>query len=47
MGIRYFFLWINAKTFENDRIARYYVSLNLCAYFKQTRLRYFRSTYSF
>ena len=26
MGIRYFFLWINAKTFENDRIARYYVN---------------------
>ena len=43
------FSTIHTKTFENDsdRIIRCDVSGTLCAYYKHTRLRYFRSPFSF
>ena len=41
------FSTLPTKTFENDRIARSDVSWTLCAGYKDTRLRYFRSSFSF
>ena len=43
------FSTIHTKTFENDsdRIIRCDVSGTLCEYYKHTRLRYFRSPFSF
>ena len=41
------FSTLHTRTFENDRIARSDVSWTLCAGYKDTRLRYFRSSFSF
>ena len=41
------FSTLHTKTFENDRIARSDVSWTLCAGYKDMRLRYFRSSFSF
>ena len=38
---------VHTKTFENDRIARCEVRFTLCACCRHTRLRYFRSSFSF